>query len=37
MSLVRAITATGWVTDDCPDFMRFFFDMGRGSPLSSDH
>lgn len=34
MPLVHAITATGWVTADYPDFVHFFFDMGRGNRLA---
>lgn len=34
MPLVHAITATGWVTDDYPDFVHFFFDMGRGNRIA---
>jgi catechol 2,3-dioxygenase-like lactoylglutathione lyase family enzyme len=34
MPLVHAITATGWVTEDYPDFVHFFFDMGRGNRLA---
>ncbi|MEV3859277.1 VOC family protein [Streptomyces sp. NPDC050095] len=34
MPLVHAITATGWVTEDYPDFVHFFFDMGRGNRIA---
>lgn len=34
MPLVHAITATGWVTEDHPDFVHFFFDMGRGNRIA---
>ncbi|WP_261568426.1 VOC family protein [Frankia gtarii] len=34
MPLVHAITATGWVTADYPDFVHFFFDLGRGNRLA---
>jgi catechol 2,3-dioxygenase-like lactoylglutathione lyase family enzyme len=34
MPLVHAITATGWVTEAYPDFVHFFFDMGRGNRLA---
>lgn len=34
MPLVHAITANGWVTDDYPDFVHFFFDMGRGNRIA---
>jgi catechol 2,3-dioxygenase-like lactoylglutathione lyase family enzyme len=34
MPLVHAITATGWVTESYPDFVHFFFDMGRGNRLA---
>ncbi|MGV9555554.1 VOC family protein [Streptomyces sp. NPDC003401] len=34
MPLVHAITATGWVTDDYPDFVHFFFDMGAGNRIA---
>ncbi|KQX56218.1 MULTISPECIES: VOC family protein [unclassified Streptomyces] len=34
MPLVHAITATGWVTEDYPDFVHFFFDMGAGNRLA---
>ncbi|MFI7502375.1 VOC family protein [Streptomyces sp. NPDC049687] len=34
MPLVHAITATGWVTEDYPDFVHFFFDMGAGNRIA---
>ncbi|MEU1887101.1 VOC family protein [Micromonospora rifamycinica] len=34
MPLVHAITANGWVTQDYPDFVHFFFDMGRGNRIA---
>jgi catechol 2,3-dioxygenase-like lactoylglutathione lyase family enzyme len=34
MPLVHAITATGWVTEDYPDFVHFFFDMGKGNRIA---
>ncbi|MFI2662500.1 VOC family protein [Micromonospora carbonacea] len=34
MPLVHAITANGWVTEDYPDFVHFFFDMGRGNRIA---
>lgn len=34
MPLVHAITARGWVTETYPDFVHFFFDMGRGNRLA---
>lgn len=34
MPLVHAITATGWITADYPDFVHFFFDMGRGNRIA---
>lgn len=34
MPLVHAITATGWVTEEYPDFVHFFFDMGRGNRIA---
>ncbi|WP_406096042.1 VOC family protein [Streptomyces sp. NBC_01013] len=34
MPLIHAITATGWVTEDYPDFVHFFFDMGRGNRIA---
>ncbi|MFC4033363.1 VOC family protein [Streptomyces polygonati] len=34
MPLVHAITATGWVTDDYPDFVHFFFESGKGNRIA---
>jgi catechol 2,3-dioxygenase-like lactoylglutathione lyase family enzyme len=34
MPLVHAITATGWVTEEFPDFVHFFFGMGKGNFLA---
>ncbi|AUG79109.1 Glyoxalase/bleomycin resistance protein/dioxygenase [Kitasatospora sp. MMS16-BH015] len=34
LPLVHAITATGWVTEDYPDFVHFFFDLGRGNRIA---
>lgn len=34
MPLVHAITATGWLKEEFPDFVHFFFEMGRGSFLA---
>jgi catechol 2,3-dioxygenase-like lactoylglutathione lyase family enzyme len=34
MPLVHAITATGWLNDDFPDFVHFFFAMGNASFLA---
>lgn len=34
MPLLHAITATGWVTEDYPDFVHFFFDMGAGNRIA---
>ncbi|MEV0445727.1 VOC family protein [Streptomyces spectabilis] len=34
MPLVHAITANGWVTEDYPDFVHFFFDAGAGNRIA---
>uniref|UniRef100_A0AAU2V0S8 VOC family protein n=1 Tax=Streptomyces sp. NBC_00003 TaxID=2903608 RepID=A0AAU2V0S8_9ACTN len=34
LPLVHAITATGWVTEDFPDFVHFFFALGKGNHLA---
>jgi catechol 2,3-dioxygenase-like lactoylglutathione lyase family enzyme len=34
MPLVHAITATGWLNETFPDFVHFFFAMGKGSFLA---
>jgi catechol 2,3-dioxygenase-like lactoylglutathione lyase family enzyme len=34
LPLVHAITATGWVSESFPDFVHFFFQLGRGNYLA---
>lgn len=34
LPLVHAITATGWVTEEFPDFVHFFFGLGNGNFLA---
>ncbi|MFE9881060.1 VOC family protein [Streptomyces sp. NPDC005784] len=34
LPLVHAITATGWVSETFPDFVHFFFALGKGDHLA---
>lgn len=34
LPLVHAITATGWLKEDFPDFVHFFFELGKGNYLA---
>lgn len=34
LPLVHAITATGWVSESFPDFVHFFFALGKGNHLA---
>lgn len=34
LPLVHAVSATGWLSDDFPDFLHFFFALGRGDHLA---
>jgi catechol 2,3-dioxygenase-like lactoylglutathione lyase family enzyme len=34
MPLVHAITATGWLKEEFPDFVHFFFELGKGNYLA---
>lgn len=34
LPLVHAVTATGWVTEEFPDFVHFFFELGKGNHLA---
>jgi catechol 2,3-dioxygenase-like lactoylglutathione lyase family enzyme len=34
LPLAHTVSATGWISDGFPDFVHFFFDLGKGSHLA---
>ena len=34
LPLVHTVSATGWISDGFPDFIHFFFELGRGAHLA---
>jgi catechol 2,3-dioxygenase-like lactoylglutathione lyase family enzyme len=34
LPLVHAVSATGWLSDDFPDFLHFFFALGKGNHIA---
>lgn len=37
LPLVHAVSAAGWLSEDFPDFVHFFFDLGKGNYLAFFH